>query len=218
MNWSNEAWHSIESIYKAIQKMPFIEKLRKGTLEMENFQYYLKQDSLYLEDFSRALAMIAAKLPDIKDTQAFIEFSQGAIAAEVGLHEAYFTTYNVKDRGEMLPACHHYTSFLKSAVVTESLEVAMAAVLPCFWIYKEIGDYIYKNRVEDQNPFTAWIETYAGEEFGESVRKAIEICDRYAKKTSVETRKKMTKAFIYASQLEFDFWDAADQLRDWKTK
>lgn len=218
MNWSTEAWSSIHSIYEAIQKMPFIEKLRTGTLEMEKFQYYLKQDSLYLEDFSRALAMIGARLPNIKDMHLFIGFSEGAIAAEVGLHEAYFKSYGVADRGEMLPACHHYTAYLKSTVATESIEVAMAAVLPCFWIYKEIGDYIYANRLEDQNPFTAWINTYAGDEFEEGVSKAIEICDRYAAKASPETRKAMTQAFVYASQLEFDFWDAADQLRDWKVK
>jgi len=218
MNWSNEAWQAIAGIYTAIQEMPFIEKLRTGTLEMEKFQYYLKQDSLYLEDFSRSLAMIGARLPNINDTHLFLGFSEGAIAAEVGLHEAYFKAYAVESRGEMLPACHHYTSYLKATVVTESVEVAMAAVLPCFWIYKEIGDYIYANRIEAQNPFSAWIDTYAGDEFGEGVRKAIDACNRYAEQASPETRKAMTQAFVYASQLEFDFWDAADQLRDWNTK
>lgn len=218
MNWNEHAWLAIENIYKSIQKMPFIEQLRTGTLDMEKFQYYLKQDSLYLEDFSRVLAVIGTRLSSLDDMKLFIGFSEGAIAAEVGLHEAYFKSYGVENRGEMLPACHHYTSYLKSVVATEPVEVALAAVLPCFWIYQEIGDYIYKNRVEDNNPFNNWIDTYAGEDFADSVKKAIEVCNRYAEKTTEKTRADMTKAFVYASQLEFDFWDAADQLRDWNVK
>lgn len=218
MSWSNEAWQAIDGIYKSIQTMPFIENLRTGNLDMNKFQYYLKQDSLYLEDFSRVLAGIGAKLSEMEDLKLFVGFSEGAIAAEVGLHEAYFKSYDVEHRGEMLPACHHYTSYLKSVLATESVEVSLAAVLPCFWIYQEIGDYIYENRVEANNPFNNWIDTYASEEFAEGVRQAIEVCNRYAEHASQSTRNKMTQAFVYASQLEFDFWDAADQLREWNVR
>jgi len=218
MKWSTKTWHAIEPIYAAIQQMPFIETLRTGTLEIDKFQYYLKQDSLYLEVFSRVLSDISTRLTHPDDAELFMGFSKGAIAAEEGLHSAYFRTYGVNNRGVMLPACHHYTSFLKSSLLDENIEIAIAAVLPCFWIYKEIGDYIYANRISENNPFIDWIDTYAGDEFGESVRKAIDLCDRYAQNVSLETQNAMTEAFIYASQLEFDFWDAADRLRNWEVE
>ena len=46
----------------------------------------------------------------------------------------------------MQPVCHHYVHFLKSTAALDAVEIAMAAVLPCFWIYQKVGDYIYDNK------------------------------------------------------------------------
>jgi thiaminase/transcriptional activator TenA len=46
------------------------------------------------------------------------------------------------------------------------VEVTMASVLPCFWIYKKVGDHIYQQQNKQNNPYQTWIDTYAGEEFG----------------------------------------------------
>jgi thiaminase (transcriptional activator TenA) len=41
-------------------------------------------------------------------------------------------------------ACHHYTSFLTATAWSESYPVVLAALLPCFWIYAEVGkDHVY---------------------------------------------------------------------------
>ena len=85
----------------------------------------------------------------------------------------------------------------------------MAAVLPCFWIYKKVGDYIYENQSVKNNPYQQWIETYAGEEFGLLVDQAINCCDRVAETCSDNQKELMHKAFYTASQLEYNFWDSA---------
>jgi thiaminase (transcriptional activator TenA) len=134
---------------------------------------------------------------------------------ENALHEYYFKDFNLTDKGITQPTCHHYAHFLKSTASLESVEVAVAAVLPCFWIYKEVGDYIYKNQQSTNNPYQKWIDTYAGEEFNPVVQQAITICDSLASNCTTSQQHFMTDAFITSSQLEFQFWDSAYHIRKW---
>ncbi len=53
MNWSTNAWEQIQPIYNTIIKMPFITELMDGTLPVEKFQFYMAQDSHYLEHFDQ---------------------------------------------------------------------------------------------------------------------------------------------------------------------
>lgn len=216
MKWSDHAWQSIMPVYESILQMPFIQELTKGTLPLEKFQFYLMQDSLYLEHFGRALAIVGAKANAIPDMLAFFRFAETTIIVENALHESYFKDFGVTELAIMQPACHHYTHFLKSTVAIESVEIGMAAVLPCFWIYKAVGDYIYQHQQKENNPYQKWIDTYAGEEFGIAVQTAINICDRNAAQTTEAIRTKMTEAFVASSRLEYDFWEAAYISRQWK--
>src|SRR5690606_40453912 len=68
MKWSENAWQSIDEIYRSILQMPFIEELSNGSLPLNKFQFYMLQDSLYLEHFGRALALIGAKAHHINET------------------------------------------------------------------------------------------------------------------------------------------------------
>lgn len=215
MKWSDKAWHAIEDIYRNIIEMPFITELKEGSLPLENFQFYIQQDSRYLDHFGRAMSLIGARANNLQDALAFIRFAEGAIVVENALHGSYFEMFGITGAGEIEPACHHYIHFLKSTAALDAAEVAMAAVLPCFWIYKKVGDHIYSHQTTAENPYRKWIDTYAGEEFGELVNRAIAICDNAAASCTDAQQQAMINAFVTASRLEFDFWDAAYKLRKW---
>jgi len=217
MKWSENAWQSIDEIYRSILQMPFIEELSDGSLPMNKFQFYMLQDSLYLEHFGRALALIGAKAFDIQDALAYIRFAENAIVVENALHESYFKDFGVSDKGTIQPACHHYTHFLRSTAALEPVEIAMAATLPCFWIYKNIGEYIYTSHQSSGNPFQKWIETYGGEEFTVAVNNVIDLCNKAAENTTPVIRQRMTEAFITASRMEYQFWDAAYTMKLWRS-
>ncbi|AYZ10886.1 thiaminase II [Chryseobacterium arthrosphaerae] len=215
MKWSEQAWKGIEELYESILKMPFIRELSEGSLPHEKFRFYMAQDSLYLEHFGRTLSLIAAKITDLQDVLTFMRFAENAIVVENALHESYFKDFGVSDKGILQPACHHYIHFLRSTAALESVEIAVAAVLPCFWIYREVGDYIYRTQNTVDNPYEKWIDTYAGEEFSAAVDQAIAICDKIAENSTGAIRQKMTEAFIMASRMEFHFWEAAYELKMW---
>ena len=92
--------------------------------------------------------------------------------------------------------------------------MSVAALLPCFWIYWEVGKRLLET-AEPDNPYQAWIDTYADESFAEGVRKVIAIGDQMAAAASPTTRNQMSRAFVRASQLEWMFWDSAWRLERW---
>lgn len=212
MTWSKAAWQNAQPAYEQIVKMPFIEELMAGTLAKEKFFYYIAQDALYLEHFGRALSLIAARASRKDHVLDFIRFAEGAIVVESALHGGYLKDVRP---GTMAPACHHYTSFLLSTASLAPVEVAMAAVLPCFWVYKEVGDHILKYQNKGTNPYQQWIDTYGGEAFAVLVKKAITICDEVAATTTPDHRDRMTEAFLAGCQLEWMFWDSAWRLEQW---
>jgi thiaminase/transcriptional activator TenA len=92
----------------------------------------------------------------------------------------------------------------------------MAATLPCFWIYKKVGDHILDNQKAGDNPYQRWIDTYGGDEFATAVQRAIDICDNAVENTTSDIRNRMTEAFITSTRMEYDFWEAAYELKVWK--
>lgn len=215
MKWSDDAWQAALPVYNKIIDMPFIKELADGTLDIEKFKYYLQQDAHYLEYFARTLAIAAAKLPDVDAMLQYIRFAEGAVVVERALHDSYFKQYNVGERAAISPTCHHYIHYLQSTAYSADVCVALAAVLPCFWIYKAVGDHIVSIAKNIGNPYHDWIATYAGEEFGLLVEKAIMLTNIAACNATALQHERMTEAFVYAARLEYGFWDSAYRLEVW---
>jgi thiaminase/transcriptional activator TenA len=125
----------------------------------------------------------------------FGECALEAVAVEQALHGQYLTQFGADAlQAEASPDCLAYTSFLLATAYHEPWEVLMAALLPCFWIYWDVGNAIARQAAPD-NKYRAWIDTYSDEGFGNAVR--------------------MMTAFTRSSQFEYLFWDGAYQLRRW---
>jgi len=214
----DEAWQRTASLRKAIHRLPFNVELAAGSLSRERFQTYITQDAIYLGQFSRALAISAAKAPDTATMQSFAQSALGAIAVEQALHGRYLHDFGIDPAGiadsEPSPDCLAYTTFLIAAAYHDPWEVLAAALLPCFWLYWDVGRAVAQNAAP-HNPYKAWIDTYADERFGEAVRTVIAITDRAAEATTAATRAKMLAAFTRACQYEWLFWDGAYHRRSW---
>jgi thiaminase/transcriptional activator TenA len=214
MKFTDTLWNQIQPIYHNILEHPFNQEFIQGTLSRETFQFYLKQDSLYLLDFSRALALVAAKSTIPARVVQFLEFAQGAIAAERGLHEQFFAESKIEVDVPKAPGCFTYTNFLLATAALQPDEEAIAALLPCFWIYREVGRYISQYAISN-HPYQKWIDMYSGEDFAKAVESAIAITDQVAEATTPAMRERMVSAFIMSSRLEWVFWDSAYQSEKW---
>ena len=198
--------------------MPFNTALRDGSLAIERFRHYVVQDARYLIGFGQALALAAAKSDDPGLVEQFSRAATEAIVVERALHADYFRLFGIDDADvaatSMTPVCHHYVSFLIASGYREPLPVHAAALLPCFWVYREVGRHIF-GLAAAQNPYRAWIDTYAGEDFSLAVDAMIAATDALAATAAPATLEAMQAAFTRAMQLEWMFWDSADRLAGW---
>ncbi len=213
MKWSEKAWNEIVPTFESILSLPFIQELKAGSLAREKFNFYMQQDSIYLASYVQVLSHIASRLPIEVYRIKLLEFAVDGVAVEKAIHQDFLSGIN----GTAIPSptCQLYTSFLK-AQAYEEVEVEMASVLPCFWVYQRVGETIL-TAVKDlaSNPYEKWIETYADQRFAESTRQAIEICDRLAECASPATRSAMTEVFKMATKMEFLFWQSAYNMEQW---
>lgn len=214
MTFAEEAWAAITPIYDAILELPFNRELAAGTLDVDAFRFYIFQDSLYLGDFARALAIAGARSGPTDHMLSFLRFAEGTVVVERALHETYFAEFGVPAGVHRSPACSHYTNFLLATASVRSVAEAVAALLPCFWIYREVGNHIVA-RVTPGNRYQRWIDTYAGEEFSVAVDRAIVITDEVAAAATEHARQVMRDAFVVSSRLEWMFWDSAYRRETW---
>ena len=216
--FSREAWDRNAKVYGIIRAMAFNTELAAGTLSTARFKHYITQDAHYLIGFGRALALAAAKAPAPERIVQFAKAAEEAIVVERALHGSFFTQYGITPQifagTPLSPASHHYVSCLLATAYGEPYEVLLGALLPCFWIYAEVGRDIHA-RAAPNNPYQAWIDTYAGEEFHAIVRAMIAATDEAAADASPSLRERMHAAFARATQLEWLFWDSAYRLETW---
>jgi thiaminase/transcriptional activator TenA len=218
MTFSNEAWQKNLPLLHTIRTAPFNRELQVGTLAEDRFKHYMLQDAHYLEGFARALALAASKGPRTDHIVQFAAAAHTAIIVERSLHQEYFSQFGISAQAfatsEPSPVCDHYVSYLLRVAALEPFEVVLAAVLPCFWVYLEVGKHIHQH-AHTPNPFQAWIDTYAGAEFEQAVQQVIAVVDEVATDASERTLTAMHKAFTRAMQLEWMFWDSAYYQRTW---
>jgi thiaminase/transcriptional activator TenA len=216
--FSEAANAATEALRGSIRDMPFNAELAAGTLSHDRFRFYILQDALYLVDYARALAIAGARSHETEAVARFAKCAEGAIVVERALHEGYFAIYGLDKAdvasSEPSPTCQAYTSFLLAAACTQAYEVLIAALLPCFTVYREVGLSV-SGRAAPANPFRAWIDAYADPAFGETVTAVSVIVDRAAGEASPAVRRGMLRACVRSTQLEWMFWDSAYRRESW---
>jgi thiaminase/transcriptional activator TenA len=214
MNFTDKLWNTILDIYDKIINHQFNIELMKGVLDKEKFKFYINQDALYLIEFGKALSITAGRGTDADDILQFIDFANGAIRVERSLHQGYFNKFGIVRNPQISPTCFNYTNYLLAVCSTGNYEEAIAALLPCFWIYREVGLHIAQNAAKN-NIYQDWIDTYSGKDFAEAVDKMIEITEKVAVEISEKNKNKMLGKFVYSVKLEYMFWDSAYKLEEW---
>lgn len=208
--------HAAAPIINEIHKQKFNLELSQGILPKEKFIHYLIQDSLYLSEFSKALALTAVRLSDNDQAQQFLQFAIDSIKTEHNLHDKYMKENNqIKIlTKEQSPVCFMYTNYLLKTASLASVEEAVASLLPCFWVYWEVGKNIsIKKKIN--NPYNEWIALYSSNQFDLSVNLAINTTNSLGNSASDFIKEKMISAFVRSTQLEWLFWESAYYQEQW---
>ncbi|MCF7553058.1 thiaminase II [Pseudonocardia sp. WMMC193] len=218
MRTTDVLWADASEIYEAILAHPFVTGLTDGTLPHSAFRHYIVQDAHYLRGYARALALCAAKAPDEHALTMFCAHAGGAIAAEQELHTELLGALDLTAEAAaalpVAPATQAYVSYLLAAAYSGSYAEAVAAVLPCYWIYARVGEHL----VEAGSPdplYARWIATYGGAEFQQVVDDVLAATDAIGETVSAAELARMRHHFTTTSRYEWMFWDGGYREETW---
>jgi thiaminase/transcriptional activator TenA len=215
---TGELWASIEDVYAEILEHPFIAGLTRGGLDRDAFRFYIVQDGLYLVDYARALALAAAKAPDPDSILVFSRNAAQAIEVERALHVSFFRELGVSEaelaQARQAPTGLAYSSYLLATAYGGSFAEGLGALLPCFWIYWEVGKALTAQGSSDPL-YARWIETYGGEEYGATVQSVLGLTDRIGRELGEAERRRVLKHFRQTSRYEWMFWDMGYRMEAW---
>lgn len=196
---------------------PFIMELAEGSLPENKFVHYVQNDAYYLGVFAKVQAIGASKAADLKTSGRMAFHAHATANAEHALHETFFGMLGLEKEVNFLPAptAYQYTTHLISVAHTGTLGEIIAAILPCYWLYWEIG-VRYQLSQPNHPIYSTWIETYGNEWFSELVKEQINRLDELARFSSAEERQRMERHFKISSEYEYRFWDMAYNLESWQ--
>ena len=217
-SFSGELWAAGAETYAAIVRHPFLTGLSDGTLPREAFAYFVTQDSHYLRQYARALALTAARAPDDDAVRMFAAHAANAVAVEQDLHGRLLGELGLDPaqvaRTPSGPTTTAYTSYLLAVCATGSYAEAVAAVLPCYWVYRDVGRSLLERSSPDP-VYATWIATYASPEFDEVVESVLAATDALGAAVSGPERARCRAHFATTTRYEWMFWDAAHRRLAW---
>jgi thiaminase/transcriptional activator TenA len=213
-----DLWNDITGIYAAILEHPFVTGLTDGTLAEDAFAYYVVQDALYLRDYAKTLAVVAAKAPDTAGTEMFARHAAEIITVERVLHDSLLADLGLDpaqaDAAEPAPTTLAYGSYLLATALGGSYAEGVGVVLPCYWIYFEVGRELLRRG--SPNPrYQKWIDTYADDQYGDVVRSVLDVADGLGPLLGPAERARVGRHFRVTSQYEWMFWDAGYRQEQW---
>jgi thiaminase/transcriptional activator TenA len=218
MKFSEYLRQKANASWQASFEHPFVTGIADGTLPLQCFKYYVLNDSYYLSVFAKVQALGAAKAPDLHTTSRLAAHAQGTYEAELELHRNFIQRLGITEEEiaafEPAPTAYAYTTHLQTVGYTGTLGEIIAAILPCYWLYLEIG-----RRLQGATPsepiYQDWIRAYGGDWFATLVQEQIDRLDALAENASPEERKRMERHFLISSQYELSFWEMAYSLEKW---
>ncbi|MFC3038703.1 thiaminase II [Virgibacillus xinjiangensis] len=218
MRFSEELREAANPIWEASFRHPFIKELGEGTLPLACFRYYVMQDAYYLSHFAKAQSIGAAKAEEFYTTSRMASHAQGSYEAEMGLHETFYHLLEIsKEEQEAFipaPTAYAYTSHLHRASYNGHLGDIIAAILPCYWLYYEIGERLKDSKPEEPI-YQEWIAAYGSDWFKALVEEQIDRLDGIAEHVTQADLKRMKEHFLISSQYEYSFWEMAYRLEKW---
>ena len=204
--WSDEAFAAVDDIMHSIEHYEFIQQMLAGTLAQEQFVRYLQQDKIYLKEYSRDLYAVADMMTDAAEGDFFRAMAKEGMESENAMQAMLSERFGIV--GEPLPVAItlRYTRFLRHYTDTLDLPLVLAAVLPCYWVYNEVGKYLIAQHITPDNPYREWIQTYGSEEMDKATNYVVALIDRLAESCSPERQALMRRIFAEGCALELEFF------------
>ncbi|MBZ7938310.1 TenA family protein [Campylobacter sp. W0014] len=191
----------------------FIKQLENETLSKEQFLFYLKQDYIYLINYSKCYARLALNANTLEELRFAIKFQNYTLEGELELHKSILelginaSHFNEKDESLINIA---YSRYILSIGENGDFLDMLIALSACAIGYGYIGNEIYKNISKEKlqnHLYKEWILTYLSQEFQATVKEFEDFVNSYSNQISEEKFKKLNSIFHNVVRLEIAFWE-----------
>jgi thiaminase/transcriptional activator TenA len=217
-SFTDELWQGITDVYGAILAHPFLTGLTDGSLSHDAFAFYVVQDALYLQAYANTLAAVASRAPNTAETEMFARHSAEIITVERSLHGTLLAGLGIDpatlEKAEPAPTTLAYNSYLLAAAQGGSYAEGVGVVLPCYWIYLEVGRELLRRGSPDGR-YQQWIGTYGGDEYAATVADVLAVANRLGPGLGPDERARVHRHFRATSRYEWMFWDMGYRQEAW---
>ncbi len=216
--WTGRLWAEIADTYAAILDHPFLQGLTTGDLPPEAFFYYLSQDDHYIHEFVRAVGLVGVKAPTADAARVLTRHAANGLAAEATLHQELVTGLGgdpaALAEARPGPTTQAYTSYVLASVFRGGYAEGLASVLPCIWIYGEVGRHLHEQG-SPNTVYQRWIDSYAAPEYAGEVAEVLDLTDQAGRDLTGEQEERARAHFAAGARYEWMFWDAAWRRESW---
>lgn len=214
-----EMRHKADPLWQAIFGHPFVKGIGDGTLPRDRFEFYLKQDYVYLIDFSRVFALASAKSRVLPDMGMFSTLLNATLNMEMDLHRKTCAAFGIpseeleKTRKSMITSA--YTDLLVRIAYEGSLSDILAVLVPCACGYVEIGRKLLSEGLPDDPFYRDWIQTYSSKEFADLTEWLIGKMNEHARESSAQRKEHWYRLYEASTRFEYLFFDMSWKKDEW---
>ena len=192
---------------------PFVQELGKGILPLNKFQYYLKQDYVFLINYCKVLALAASKSPSESMMKRWVSLLNETLNSEMDLHRNFCKDFGISisnlEKTIADTSTKNYCDFLIENANQNSEKFIAVSLLPCQWGYQEIAQNFVKNKFETDSFHKIWIDSYSSQEYQDVTNWLINHVDEIGKNSNNKEVEKYKQLFRSGIEYEIGFWDSA---------
>ncbi len=220
MGFSSDIRGRADKLYQAMLGHPFVTGIGDGSLDIERFKHFIRQDYLYLIQYARTLALAAARAPTVEVMGRFALLAHETLNTEMVLHRGYCARFGISEAEleatTAAPTMQAYTDFLVRTAYDGSFAELTSALLPCMWGYCEIGQALLsRGKPAGQPLYAEWIDMYSSAEFRALADWLRSLVDELAEAANDVERRRMEETYVVSTRYEYAFWEMAWHPQRW---
>lgn len=208
-----------ETLWSATMNHPFVTGIGDGTLSRDRFEFFLKQDYIYLIEFSRFLALGVAKAHDLSIMNYFSALQNATLNIEMDLHRKTCASFGISldslEKTEPAMITSAYTNLLLKTGYQGAFEDILAALLPCACGYVDIGKNLLAKGLPANKFYQDWINTYASKEFEEFANYLIELMNNQAAIANETQKQRWYQLYRASARFEYLFFQMSWNKEYW---